>query len=374
MSRHHSSNHSQSSPTTNPETSIRPSTLFAFIRTLLFSALSTSRANIYNLYLITIDDIPTFVVPNTIFGLSSALTPYLLTISTHATNSASPINPPGTNNSPSISLSAFLWATFHTLTFNFLSLTLFDLSNQRLPSSLTEDLLNKPWRPLPRGLLTPRTLRLWLLILIPVVLFYNHAVLDVGVETLIIGVLTWMYNDLGGGDEAWWVRNGIIAVAFGAFNRGSVKVAASSFSSISPPALRWFGGRGEARGVEMSRMGKDWTVMISLVIFSTMHVQDLKDVAGDATRQRRTFPIIYGRRAAGWSVAIAVLFWSVICVWFWIPMGWGVAGLPVGLGMCVAWRCVYLRGVREDRRTWQLWCAWTAVLYLLPPLSRGAVS
>lgn len=38
-------------------------------------AVSMFQEATYNLYLITIDDTPTFIVPNTVFGIASALTP-----------------------------------------------------------------------------------------------------------------------------------------------------------------------------------------------------------------------------------------------------------------------------------------------------------
>lgn len=120
----------------------------------------------------------------------------------------------------------------------------------------------------------------------------------------------------------------------------------------------------------VSPLGYLWTAMISLVIFTTMHVQDLKDVKGDAARGRRSAPIVLGRRTAGWTIAVPVLLWSGICPLFWrspAKMAW----VPAAVGIWVAWRCVCVSGEWADRRTWQLWCAWTAVLYILPPLSSG---
>jgi 4-hydroxybenzoate polyprenyltransferase len=118
----------------------------------------------------------------------------------------------------------------------------------------------------------------------------------------------------------------------------------------------------------VSTNGYIWTLIISGVIFCTMHVQDLKDVSGDQARGRRSAPIVLGRRVTSWTIAIPVVLWSALCVWFW-EASLPVASAPILLGLSVAWRCVNMSGKPADRRTWQLWCAWTAILYIIPPLS-----
>lgn len=318
---------------------------------VLLNQMLQARTHFYNLYLITIDDTPTFVVPNTIFGVSSAL-------------SNSMVNTTESTTLLSLAISGRLFKIMlHTAIFNWTNLLVFDLANQR--QSGDEDAHNKPWRPVPSGRLNSNQIRYLLMATIPVVLAYNHFILGVGPESCLLAVLTWLYNDLGGGDDNWLVRNFIIGCAFGVYNLGSMKVAAS----ILATAGHAFGVlRVEAYAPVVSPLGYSWTAIISLVIFTTMHVQDLKDVKGDTARGRRSAPIVLGRRAAGWTIAFPVVFWAAICPLFWrspILVAW----VPGALGLCVAWRCVCISGKRTDRRTWQLWCAWTAVLYILPLLS-----
>jgi 4-hydroxybenzoate polyprenyltransferase len=290
----------------------------------------------WNLWLITKDDTPTFVVPNSVFGLGSALSGSCLA-SPQATTWASLI--------PRIP-----WV----LLFNWTNLLIFDLANQRLPESVKEDSLNKPWRPIPSGRLTSTQVRRGMLFAIPLVLLFNHYILGTGVETALLYGLTWLYNDLGGGDENWIVRNVIIACAFGFYNVGSLKVAAGSAGPSFSADL-----------VQLSTSGYIWTFAISAVILTTMHVQDLKDQDGDRARGRRTAPLTLGNVVARWTLAVPVLFWTRWCTWFW-GLGWLVSAPPAGLGAYVAWRCLYLSGAGKDRITWQLWCLWTALLYLMP--------
>lgn len=99
----------------------------------------------------TESDISTFVDPDTIFGVLCALSGTNLT----------------TNSSPDpvailgrIPLVAFLiW----------INLSVFDIGNQRLPEAVLEDSANKPWRPIPSGLITPvQARRLLLTVLSPI--------------------------------------------------------------------------------------------------------------------------------------------------------------------------------------------------------------
>lgn len=93
-----------------------------------------------------------------------------------------------------------------------------------------------------------------MLFIVPAVLALDYA-LGPWKQGVFITVLTWLYNDLGGGDEAF-VRELIIAVAYGLFNSGSLHVAIGTGNSLS-------------------LLGVVWTVIISGVILTTMQVQDL---------------------------------------------------------------------------------------------------
>ncbi|KAI1371220.1 UbiA prenyltransferase family [Hypoxylon crocopeplum] len=283
-------------------------------------------------WLFTTDDAATFVAPNVAFGLCSALSaPVLIT--------------------PQSNITTILSRLPCVIFFNWTNLLVFDLANQRLPESAREDALNKPWRPVPRGLVTSAQVRRAMLLCIPIVLAANHL-LGVGTETSLLFVLTWLYNDLMGGDENWICRNVIIAAAFWLYNTGSAKVAGNPYS--------------QAAGI--TEKGVLWTTIISGVILTTMHVQDLKDQEGDCARGRRLAPLVLGDRAARWTIAIPICFWSCYCTWFWEV---GTAGLGVILlGFTVAIRCLAYSGKHSDRRTWELWALWTASLYILPLLHR----
>lgn len=286
--------------------------------------------SLYTLWLLTKSDIVTFVLPNTVFGILGALSGLLTNTTT--------IHP----NTHQI-----LSHLPHVVAFNWLNLLIFDIAYQRLPAAIAEDSLNKPWRPLPRKRITPAAAQTLLLLTIPVVLLAVYG-LGAGPESAILVALTWMYNDLGGGDDDYRMRNGIIASAFAVYNAGSLKLAVGVESTISSSGLIWI-------------------AMISGVIFTTMHAQDLKDQAGDRRRGRQTVPLVLGDAVARWTIVLSSAFWAVACPSFW-QMGANGFLLSGGVAALVVVRMLRWRNAKADSKSWKLWAFWTATLYSLPLL------
>ncbi|CAP61919.1 uncharacterized protein PODANS_5_1840, partial [Podospora anserina S mat+] len=215
------------------------------------------------------------------------------------------------------------------LLFSAYNLLTFDLANQRSPESIAEDRANKPWRPIPSGKITPEKTRQALLCLLPVAL--------------------WYYNDLTAGDSVF--RDAIIAISYGLFNLASLRLAIGPHNSAT-------------------HRGHAWTALISAVILTTMHIQDLKDQAGDRQRSRKTVPLLSGDGVARLALAFCVLFWSCACASFW-QLTWRTYALSVGLSGFIAWRVLRKREAREDARTWRLCCLWHSMLYAGPLFGRA---
>ncbi|RYO96189.1 hypothetical protein DL765_011670 [Monosporascus sp. GIB2] len=204
--------------------------------------------------------------------------------------------------------------------FNWSNLVIFDLANQRLPESAREDALNKSWRPVPRGLITSDQIRRAMIYLVPALL----------------------YDDLRSSDDCFVERNAIIATAFAVYNDGSLKVA------VGPNAT----SAGLFTG--LTTTGATWVAIVSLVIFTTMHVQDLQDQEGDRARGRRSAPLVLGDWVARWTVAVPMIIWPVFCAWFW-KTGL-LVGAPQGLlGIVILYRCLKCSGLKADKLTWRLW-------------------
>ncbi|KAF4123594.1 UbiA prenyltransferase family [Geosmithia morbida] len=285
---------------------------------------------IYSMWLFTESDFFTLVIPMSLFGISAALSGTLLS--------------PGSDNTATDVLSRVPYVVLSS----WMHLLVFDLANQRTVEAAVEDGLNKPWRPVPAGRMTPTQARRLLLAALPCVVIGNHL-LGTGVEALVLVSLTYMYNDLRGGEDHFVIRNALISVAFGVYHLGAMRIATGN---IDLPIM-------------LTEDATAWLCLISAVILTTMHVQDMKDVAGDRMRGRHSAPIILGDSVTRWSIAVPVAIWSFVC-----PAYWSVSvpyySLSVGLGAVVCTRLLLIRNTEGDKATWQIWSAWTAGLYLLP--------
>ncbi|KAB8254242.1 UbiA prenyltransferase family-domain-containing protein [Aspergillus pseudonomiae] len=293
------------------------------------------------IWLFSESDIPTFVLPNSAFGLLGAL--------------AGPALADGSIFPSAIDLVFYRLPL--VILFNWAVVFIFQLANQRSPEAIQEDRLNKPWRPLPTGRISAEQTRRLLLVAIPAVLALTYG-LRVWQESALIMILAWMYNDLKGGDEL--SRDLVIAIAYGLFNASSLRIALGSSADLNPAAAH------------ISRRGYLWITMISGVILTTMSIQDLKDMAGDRSRGRLTIPLLVGPTRSRWLIAALVLCWGPACVFFWgLPLRCYIA--PCAMAVGVAASVVWQRDIRSDAAAWRLWCAWLVVLYLLPWVATSGI-
>ena len=292
--------------------------------------------HLHTVYLFTANDVGTFVVPNTIFGVLAALSSRL------------DVMPAGVD--------AWEWRIDvltripYIVIFSWINLLIYDLANQRLPNSIEEDRINKPHRPLPQGRLSMEAAKHLLLFTIPVAWAVSWW-MNVLHESAFIVATTWMYNDLGAGDLHFAVRNGILSIGFALWNLGALKIAAGveSASQLSPMAIQW-------------------VLVVSAVIFSTITIQDLKDQVGDREKDRRTAPIVMGDDFTRWMTVIPIAVWMIVCPAFWSAGALGFF-LSLALGSTIIVRLLRWRDARSDDITWKLWALWQMAIYALPVLA-----
>jgi len=279
-------------------------------------------------YLITRSDIKTTIYPATIFALSSALSGPLLT----------------TNSTPN--LLRIILRLPNIILWTWSNLWIFNLANQRLPNSVLEDSINKPWRAIPSGRLTPTQARHILLISIPIVCLSTFY-LGGREASAALMILTWVYNDLGAGDENFFVRHINNALGFVAFGAGASQVACGfPHHTLNQDAYLWLG-------------------VIAAVITCTIQFQDMEDQEGDRLRNRKTLPIVCGDKLTRWGNAVVIILFSLLVPAFWRM---GLAGylLPVLLGTAISGRTLFFKSLASDKQTFRLWCLWLTSLYLLP--------
>ena len=288
---------------------------------------------LHTLWLFTRSDLKTVIIPTIIFAMCGAFSGKFVTSQEKVTISGV------LSRLPLVTM----WTWLHLL--------ILDISNQRKTSSITEDKMNKPWRPLPAGRLTQDHARKLLLVVVLAAVTISWHLEALRESTALI-ILNWIYNDLEGAKEDPILRNVLNACGLVSFNAGATAIAADlGRTSFTQNAHTWF-------------------AIITSVIFSTIHVQDLADTIGDAAIGRRTIPLVYGDGPARWSAAVLITAWSFLCPWYW---GVTIVNyiMPVVVGGTIALQVLLKRDIRSDALSWKLWCIWSMTLYFLP-LCRGS--
>jgi len=270
------------------------------------------------------------IIPVTFFGISCALAVgENTTTKEHLTSATVAKRIPET----------FLWVSMNVFVFS--------ISNQRSEKSVLEDSINKPWRPIPSGRIDRIQVRRLLLAMVPAIYAIAYFYLGAPKETLLCLLLTWMYNDLGGADEHFVIRNLINGIAYFVYCSGAFRVAC--------------GHEQEKDIVQIY----SWVAYIAGIIFTTMQVQDLKDQAGDRASNRHTAPLILGDSTARWTIAVGVMIWSFVCPLYWKSNTIGFVA-PITIGLWVTLRVLSFRNPRADRITYQAWSVWLMALFTLP--------
>ena len=282
------------------------------------------------IWLFTYSDLKTIVGPETAFGILSALSGPILT----------------TNPSPNFL--TILSRTPRVAFWCWINLLPFAIDNQRQPEAIEEDGENKPWRSMPSGRLSETHAKWLMWSLYPAALI---ASLKLGglKQCLALIFLGWWYNDLGGGDHSCITRNFINACGFLSYASGATEVASRTDllgSPFKPIALPWF-------------------VIIGAVVFTSVQTQDMYDQAGDGLRGRNTVPLVIGDNYARWTIAVAMVVWSIACPTFW-HLGPGTYAISMITAAVVAFRTLTKRSVADDKLTFRVWNLWMVMLYLMP--------
>ncbi|KAI0177364.1 hypothetical protein BJ166DRAFT_506809 [Pestalotiopsis sp. NC0098] len=299
--------------------------------------------HVYSIWLFTFSDIKTIIVPSLLFALFTAPGLPSLGVPAHLVSEA-------------VSVSKLVSAIPRVLFWVWINLLPFNIDNQRQQDSILEDKINKPWRTLASGRMKPTQARNIMMCLYPVALLTSLRV--GGTEQCVsLMALGFWYNDLRGADCSWVVRNIINAAGFNRFTTGALDVLLQTLDLC------------EGHTCARSSSGLIyWQFIIAFIVFSTVQTQDMYDQEGDAERGRATMPLVIGDALARKVIAVAMVFWSVLCPAY---VGSSILGFAAagGLGGLISVRCLLCRSVAADKTTFLLWNMWLTCIYLLPLLS-----
>ena len=109
-----------------------------------------------------------------------------------------------------------------------LNLSIFTISNQNLLGSVIGDSINKPWRPIPsKKIFLANARRLLLAVIIPLVFFITFYLGAVEVSVALM-VFTRNHNDLGGAENNFFVRSILNSVGFVSYSLVATLIASDS--------------------------------------------------------------------------------------------------------------------------------------------------
>ncbi|KAJ5690743.1 hypothetical protein N7462_005135 [Penicillium macrosclerotiorum] len=298
------------------------------------------KQHLFTLWLFTVTDIETVILPCTVLGISNILaqSPVILDEWLHIFKRT-------------LTVVIWLWVNLVPLT----------ISNQRGPASILEDSANKPWRPLPSRRITPHQAKRVMLAFYVVSQIYSRMYSGGGLQSFGLAILGTWYNRFEGGEHHPLLRNFINALGYLCFTSGVVEIALGDTKHQHHRSL----DSGEYIGHMDSP--KLWPAVITGIIVSTMHIQDMYDQEGDALRGRKTLPLVIGDKATRRSLAIAMVLWGIIC-----PILAQVEDL-VFLASClltfsIAFRTLTWRDPASDKITYRVWNIWASLVFIMPLL------
>ncbi|RPD56611.1 hypothetical protein L226DRAFT_502096 [Lentinus tigrinus ALCF2SS1-7] len=238
-------------------------------------------------------------------------------------------------------LFGMVWVWSHQLMCN--------VSNQA--NSRNEDMVNKPWRPLPSGRISERQARALRWIVVGVCLLLSGT-LGRGVVLMTLGlfVTTFLYDEVG--LSGHHVSKNLCAIG--------------GYTTIEMGATKLIGEAPELDAVAMAAV-----YLSGAIIFTTIHAQDFADVEGDVALGRVTLPIYAPDLARTFTVVILIA-WSLGLSAFW-NIGPICRALFVVLGGTVGARYYLLRDPKADRRSYVLYNVWLTVAHLLPLNARAEI-
>ncbi|KAF8523827.1 UbiA prenyltransferase family-domain-containing protein [Gautieria morchelliformis] len=231
-------------------------------------------------------------------------------------------------------LHSILWIWVHLLQCN--------VSNQY--KSYDEDMINRPWRPIPSGRVSGNAAIRLRLCLVPICLgvssFHGWDVVFASAGLTMTMIL---YDELQLAGH-WVGKNFCNVSGYLTFELGATKVM------------------GQTTQLDTTA----WRAMAfsACVIFTTIQAQDFSDVEGDIKLGRTTFPI-YAPSFSRLFTLFSMIAWSVILGKYWV-LGPITLISFCCLGTFVGWRYYNLRASHQDSLSYLIFNIWLLFAHFLP--------
>ncbi|KAJ8086071.1 hypothetical protein PM082_004890 [Marasmius tenuissimus] len=245
---------------------------------------------------------------------------------------------------------SFDWSSFiFTVIWLWLHLLQANVSNQTYSGH--EDLVNKPWRPLPSGRVTAEQARSLRWLLVPVCLGFSiYRSPWVFYASAALTLVEIVHDDFECSGHLM-LKNFCNVGGYTTFEVGA--------------SVCMNGGR-PLDGISLMAI-----VSSGILIFTTISAQDFADVAGDKLSGRRTLPIV-APEGSRYYILFVLMAWSAglanLC-----SLGPTSGALFFAMGALVGTRYFFFRDPVSDKRNYLLYNIWLLAAHLLPYNLRARV-
>jgi 4-hydroxybenzoate polyprenyltransferase len=220
----------------------------------------------------------------------------------------------------------------------------FNMHNQL--RGVTEDAINKSWRPLPAGRISEKQTANILYGFYPFTAAISFWVGGFYPTLLLLSACLW-YNGYDG-DSHPLLKNFLNGVGITCFLAGPLEIGIQQ--SVVTSNLRLV----------------VWLTIILVTITITSHVQDLRDIAGDTLAGRRTVPISIGDMEARVLAAAGSVVLTYLALWFW-EFDYKSGVLPTVLSLALSKTLLLSRDQKSNDCVWKkLWFSWMLSLFCIP--------
>ncbi|KAJ7730353.1 UbiA prenyltransferase family [Mycena maculata] len=243
----------------------------------------------------------------------------------------------------------FTGRLFYAIFWTWLHLLQVDVSNQY--KSIAEDRVNRPWRPLPGGRISPKSAAIMRWLLVPICILSSVPFGgEVVFSSLSLTALLVAHDEIGLGGH--WAGKNII----NSFGYLSFELGATQIMNANP---------------QLDHIAVQSLVFNGLVILTTIHSQDFSDVDGDLALGRVTIPI-YAPNLSRVFTPFALVAWSIFLGRLW-NLGPASHCLLCGVGGAVGWRFFRFRASNDDANTFVAYTVWLLLTHILPAHVRWGV-
>ena len=169
--------------------------------------------------------------------------------------------------------------------------------------------MNKPWRPIPSGIVSVANARILRWILLPLCLSLSIS-LEAHWQGISLAIAFIVHNELHLHSH-WLMRNACNAWGYASFNAGASAIAGAYYPFHTVFANDHTSALGQSTMTTRTLIS---FAVNALIIFSTIHAQDFRDEVGDKIMGRRTIPIVWPEGSRVWILSILTA-WSVGLSW-----------------------------------------------------------